>query len=132
MRYIIDTHILLWLIFDPDKLSKKKLDILKNPMHEICITSISFWEISLKYNLGKLDIQGLLPDEFPQVAQKMGIKTIDIDERTMASFYKLKRIGKHRDPFDRIVIWYCISNNYTLVSQDGKFAQYNKYGLTTL
>lgn len=62
MKYIIDTHIFLWLVFDPEKLSNKKLAVLKNPFNQLFITSVSFWEISLKYSIGKLDIQGVLPD----------------------------------------------------------------------
>lgn len=35
----------------------------------------------------------------------------------------------HKDPFDRILIWKCINDNITLISQDKKFSQYKEYGL---
>ena len=43
MKYIIDTHILLWLIYDPDKIDTKKLDLLKDPKNAIYVSNISFW-----------------------------------------------------------------------------------------
>jgi len=132
MNYIIDTHIFLWLIFNKEKISNEKIKILENLNNNIYITSISFWEISLKFNLGKLDLKGVTPEELPTIAAKMDILVINIDENTMASFYKLKKITTHKDPFDRIIIWHCICHNHTLISQDDKFYKYQKFGLTTL
>jgi len=132
MNYIIDTHIFLWLIFEPKKISNKKLSQLEDSNNTIYLSSISFWEISLKFNLGKIDLKGLSPEELPGVATEMGILTLNIDEKTMASFYKLKKQGNHKDPFDRIIIWFCICHNYTLISQDNKFYGYKELGLKTI
>jgi len=128
-KYVIDTHIFLWLLFDPAKISPDKLKILKNPKNGIYITSITFWEISLKYSLGKLELKGFVPDELPTLAGKMGLETIEIDQVTMATFYKLPKAARHKDPFDRIIIWKCINDNMTLVSQDRKFTEYEVFGL---
>jgi PIN domain nuclease of toxin-antitoxin system len=49
MNYIIDTHIFLWLIFDPKKISVEKLKQLENCNNTLFISSISFWEISLVF-----------------------------------------------------------------------------------
>lgn len=128
-RYIIDTHIFLWLLFDPDKIDRDKLGILKNPKNKIYIAGITFWEISLKYNLGKLELSGLTPDELPAAAEKMGVEVLEIDNDTMASFYKLPKVDTHKDPFDRIIIWKCIKEQITLISQDRKFPEYLEHGL---
>lgn len=130
MNYIIDTHIFLWLIFDHKKIPQDKLDVLENPNNIIHITSISFWEISLKFNLGKLELKGVNPEELPTIAREMDLTIIDIDSNTMSSFYKLKKITHHKDPFDRLIIWQCISNKYPLISQDNKFDQYSELGLS--
>jgi PIN domain nuclease of toxin-antitoxin system len=130
--YLIDTHIFLWLVFDPDKIDNKKLEVLKNPKNKIFIASISFWEISLKYNLGKLELNGLIPDELPKIAEKMGLDIMEIGKETMASFYKLPKVNTHKDPFDRIIIWKCINENLILISKDKKFPKYEKFGLKFL
>lgn len=132
MNYIIDTHIFLWLVFNQDKIASHKMKILENPLNNVYITSISFWEIALKYNLGKLDLSGVAPEELPNIAKSMDISIINIDENTMASFYKLSKIASHKDPFDRIIIWHCIANQYILVSQDKKFLEYKSLGLRCL
>ncbi|MDC9728180.1 MAG: type II toxin-antitoxin system VapC family toxin [Methyloprofundus sp.] len=132
MKYIIDTHIFLWLVFNPEKISKEKLQQLEDPENTIYIASISFWEISIKFNLGKLDLQGITPEELPDVAAEMGILVLNIDEKTMASFYQLEKQAKHKDPFDRIIIWFCITHQYILMSQDDKFQSYIPLGLLTV
>ncbi|MEY3090281.1 MAG: hypothetical protein RL113_597 [Pseudomonadota bacterium] len=131
-KYLIDTHIFLWLVFDPDKIENKKLEILKNPKNKIYMASISFWEIALKYNLGKLELNGLAPDDLPKIADKMGIEVLEIDKQIMSSFYKLPKVDTNKDPFDRIIIWKCMNENLTLLSQDRKFSEYQAFGLNFL
>ena len=132
MSYVIDTHIFLWLLFEPKRVPEDVLEILKNPYNKVSITSISFWEISLKYNLGKLELKGIEPDELPKMAEKMGIEIQEIKAQEMASFHKLEKTKKHKDPFDRIIIWHCIEHNETLISLDGKFDSYKEFGLHVL
>lgn len=129
MTYVIDTHILLWLIFDPDKIDTKKLELLKNPKNSLFVTNISFWEIALKYGLGKLQLQGLAPDGLQDVVTQMGIEIHSIDSLSMSGVYKLQKMENHRDPFDRLIIWECIQQGFTLVSDDSKFKQYETVGL---
>ncbi|MBD3822465.1 MAG: type II toxin-antitoxin system VapC family toxin [Thiotrichales bacterium] len=127
--FVIDTHIFLWLTFDPSKVDASKLAILKNPKNKVYVPNVSFWEIALKYQLGKLDLQGVLPTQLPDLAEKMGLDVLDITAETMASFFNLPKVDNHKDPFDRMIIWHCICNKATLISQDKKFPEYQKYGL---
>lgn len=132
MKYLIDTHVLLWLLFKPTKVSAAKLSLLKDPENEIYISSISFWEISLKYGLGKLDLSGVLPQDLPELALKMGITILDIDAKQLAGYHQLPDVNKHKDPFDRMLIWQAICNNLVLVSVDSKFRGYLEFGLKLL
>jgi len=132
MKYVIDTHIFLWLLFSPKKIAVEKLIILKNPQHKVVITAISFWEISLKYNLGKLVLENTTPDKLPQLAKMMNISIEPINAECMANFHNLPQNRFHKDPFDRIIIWYCMCNNHTLVSQDRHFSAYKVLGLKVL
>lgn len=131
-RYIIDTHILLWLIFEPDQIKESKLAVLQDTGNKIFATSISFWEISLKYSLGKLDLQGLRPADISRVTQEMGIDILDISHESMSSYNELPQVKNHKDPFDRIIIWHCIKNNFYFVTQDSKIEEYQKFGLKYL
>ena len=61
MKYIVDTHILLWTILDPGKLSQNILSVYEQA-DEVQASNINFWEISLKYKLGKLELGDLTPE----------------------------------------------------------------------
>ncbi len=131
MNYLIDTHVLLWSLFDTSKLSKKVYDILSNVENDIFVSSITFWEISLKYSIGKIELENIFPDELPEYTLKAGYKIINPNEKITSSFYKLPNYG-HGDPFDKLLIWQAICENFTMVSKDSKFKQYEKNGLRTV
>jgi len=130
MKYIVDTHILIWTLLDPEKLSKKTLETFDHA-DEIQVSNINFWEISLKYRLGKLDLDGLTPEDIFTAAKDSNFKIINVDSETTSTLYKLP-LRDHKDPFDRLLVWHSIKNKTTLISQDGKFSQYKKDGLMLL
>ncbi len=129
MKYVVDTHILLWLLFEPKKIPPKKLTLLKNPKNQIFVTSISFWEISLKAGLGKLELNGVNPKELPNLTKEMGLQIIEMGSEVMASYNELPKLKEHKDPFDRMIVWYCICNDISLVSMDRRFEGYAEFGL---
>mgnify|MGYP000206250246 CR=1 FL=1 len=128
-KFIIDTHILLWLLFSPQSIDKKIMVILEDTDNTIYVCSTTLWEISIKFHLGKLELNGLLPNQLPNMIKEMGFEILDINHQVMASLFELPSMEKHKDPFDRIMIWQCIQENYALLSQDGKFVNYQPFGL---
>lgn len=127
MKYIIDTHILIWTVLDPEKLSSNILQAY-DEADEVQVSNINFWEMSLKYKLKKLDLGVLTPEDIYLAAKESNFKTVDIDSQTTSTLYQLP-LRDHKDPFDRLLIWYAIRNKITLISRDGKFSQYKKDGL---
>ncbi|MEE4356653.1 MAG: type II toxin-antitoxin system VapC family toxin [Desulfococcaceae bacterium] len=131
MKYLLDTHVLLWTLFDDDKLSEKAESAIKNPDNSIYASVISYWEISLKYAVGKLELDGVTPDALPGYAVSIGIETLNISENLVSTFYRLPRTA-HKDPFDRLIIRQAINENIPLISKDGKIPEYQEYGLKML
>jgi PIN domain nuclease of toxin-antitoxin system len=129
MRYLIDTHVLLWAIRGIDKLSDKAEKILENPENDIIVSSVNFWEISIKHRTGKLDISPKTPDELPIACNLLGFKFINLSVEAAANFYQLPEKENHRDPFDRMLIWQAIQLNIPIISKDDKFEQYASEGL---
>ena len=127
MSYLIDTHIFLWLLFEPKKVPLSKLKILQDGKNTVYISSISFWEISLKFSLGKLFLQGSTPEKLPSLAVQMGLEIIHATADELSSIHQLPNY--HKDPFDRIIIHQAISRKIILVSEDGKFEAYKEHGL---
>lgn len=127
MKYIVDTHILLWTILDPGKLSQNILSVYEQA-DEVQASNINFWEISLKYKLGKLELGDLTPENILTAAENSHFKIININSQITSTMYKLP-LAEHKDPFDRILIWYAIQNNIPIISRDGLFKQYENAGL---
>jgi PIN domain nuclease of toxin-antitoxin system len=131
MNCLLDTHALLWALFDPARLGIKAAESMLNRDVAISVSVVSFWEISLKYAMGKLDLSGVVPDDFPALARQSGFDILAISESEAATFHRLPRTG-HKDPFDRLIIWQALSNGQTLISKDRSFAVYRKLGLKVL
>lgn len=128
MSYLLDSHTFLWALLDQKKLSPKVLNVLLDATHEVFVSSVSLWEISLKFRLGKLDLVGVSPEELPVLAQKSGFDFLPLTP-SEASEYHLLEAGWHRDPFDRMLIWQAITHNLTLLSKDKTIRQYQSSGL---
>lgn len=128
MRYLLDTHTLLWSLFSPDKLSRTSYELILDTAHEIYVSIVTFWEISLKFNLGKLALSNVVPEELPDLAKKSGFEIFNLNEYDVSSFHKLPRFG-HKDPFDRLLIWQAMRNDLIIISRDRDFSDYTDSGL---
>ena len=69
MTYLLDTHSFLWAIFVPEKLSRSARETIRDQENEVAVSVVTFWEISLKYALGKLDLVKVKPED-PQVSDE--------------------------------------------------------------
>jgi PIN domain nuclease of toxin-antitoxin system len=128
MSFLLDSHTLLWAILDQKKLSSKVLAILEDSTNEVFVSAVTFWEISWKYSLGKLDLNGVVPEELPALAAETGFEFLPLLPNESAGYHQLNA-NWHRDPFDRMLIWQAIQNNVTLLSKDKNVAQYKSAGL---
>lgn len=131
MKYFLDTHSFLWVLFEDERLSADVREKVKDLTNEIFVSVISYWEISLKYSIGKLELKGVTPDELPDKAKEIAIQTLPIFEEESSTFYRLPKT-KHKDPFDRLIIWQAINSKIELISKDKDVKKYQKFGLKTL
>lgn len=131
MKYVLDSHTFLWTLFDDERLSKNAAAAIKNPENDIYVSVVTYWEISLKYAIGKIELRGIAPDELPQRAIEVGIETLQVSEQQAATFHRLPRL-KHKDPFDRLIVWQAINTNITLITKDKELKKYTKHGLSIL
>lgn len=138
MTYLVDTHIFLWSIISPKKISQKIRKILNDPEPTKFISVLSFWEISLKFSLEKIDLVGISPDQLPDVAKKANFDIIGLDVETASSYHKLPKTNNeqssssNKDPFDRMLAWQAIRGDYTLLTKDSDFGLYGSFGLKVM
>jgi len=129
MKYIIDTHILIWLATNPQKISQSVLDIIENTDNRIFVSTISLWEIAIKLIIKKLDLRGIGIKELIDICNDQNINIVEFPVSAAVQYQKLPLKENHRDPFDRALVSLCIADGYTFLSHDGKISQYGADGL---
>lgn len=126
------TVALLWTLFDDTRLSVAAKEILLDDPLDIFASVTNLCEISLKFGIGKLDRQGVAPEDLPLIAEReCGIETLPLSVGLVTTFHQLPRTG-HKDPFDRLIIWQAIREDLVLISKDDKMEPYRRdFGLKT-
>jgi PIN domain nuclease of toxin-antitoxin system len=119
VRYLLDTHILLWWIFDDPKLNTECRDIIRNPDHRILVSSASAWEIATKFRIGKLPEAKQLVKEYPQVLQQA--KFIELSITNAHALRAGSLPIPHRDPFDRMIMAQAELESLPLITDDKAF-----------
>lgn len=130
MKALLDTHSFLWAGIEPEKLSTAARKLIGDSSHQVHVSTVSFWEISLKFALGKLRLTGCRPDDLVPLANEMGLDIVAPTAEESAGFYRLPKFA-HKDPFDRMLIWQCLQRDWTFISRDRALGEYEALGLRT-
>lgn len=122
MKYLLDTHALLWFLADDKKLSRRARQLIENSSHESVFSVASLWEIAVKTGLGKLELDRPFDQMFPDELHLNQIEILDI---TVNSLIKLTTLPyHHRDPFDRMIIAQGLAQGFPIISVDTEFDAY--------
>ena len=117
MRYLLDTHTLLWARSAPDRLSEDALALLQSTESILHVSMASLWECAIKAAIGKLTV----PDGFYRiVADDYEILGIDVAHVQACASLPLH----HRDPFDRLLVAQAKLGGLILISRDQDIARY--------
>ena len=119
MSYLIDTHILLWWLFDDPKLGTNCREIIRNRDNRIIVSSASAWEIATKYRIGKLPEAKQLVEEFSQILHQA--KFIELAITTVHALRAGSLPIAHRDPFDRMIMAQAELENLPVITYDAAF-----------
>ncbi|MDR3314861.1 MAG: type II toxin-antitoxin system VapC family toxin [Coriobacteriales bacterium] len=130
MKYLVDTHILLWFYIEPERLDATVQKILCDDFNTVYYSPVSLWEISIKYGLGKLDLGNLKPETLLEEIEAGSYTRLTLNDATVVTSYNLP--CHHRDPFDRLLIWQAIENNLVLLTVDENAKKYKEEGLHVL
>jgi PIN domain nuclease of toxin-antitoxin system len=122
MKFLLDTHLLLWAAGQPERLSAAACTIINNPENELLFSAASIWEITIKSGLKREDFRvdshvlrrGLLDN---------GYIELPITGAHAAAIDNLPLI--HKDPFDRILLAQSIIEGITLLTADILVSQYH-------
>ena len=119
ISYLLDTHILLWWLFNDPKLNPECRDIIGNPNHCILVSSASAWEIATKYRIGKLPEAKPLVDNYHDILARE--KFIELTITAAHAFRAGSLPISHRDPFDRMLMAQAELENLPILTYDSAF-----------
>lgn len=111
MRYLLDTHILLWLLVDDRQVSAPVQERLRYA-DELFVSAASIWEAKIKASLGKLQ----LPEVFLASIARSGFTELVVTGEHIAAILEIDL--PHRDPFDRLLLTQAQQEGLTLVTAD--------------
>ncbi len=120
MKYLLDTHAILWYAQGSNELSQKAKSLMES---EKCYYSLaSLWEIAIKQKLGKLDT-ALTIFELEDLCKKSYFVQLPTVIRYIENTKSLEFI--HRDPFDRLLISCAQCENLTIITRDTIIPKYD-------
>jgi PIN domain nuclease of toxin-antitoxin system len=122
MKLLLDTHTFIWWDSDPRKLSKTALSSCQNPDNTLILSVVSIWEMQIKLQLGKLQLNQPLPEIIDSQRQENNLQFLPVTIDHVLALDSLP--FHHKDPFDRLLISQAIVENATLVSVDSRFTNY--------
>lgn len=134
MRYLLDTHVLIWFITQDSQLKPTIKAVLFDQTNEFYVSHESLREIVIKAKLNKPDfklLQGITISDIAITLQEtLGVKLLASKVMHMRQLEEL--IPIHNDPFDHLLICQAITENLILISHDGNFPLYQEQGLQLL
>jgi len=121
MKFLLDTHLLLWAAAEPERLSSAARILLEAQEHELVFSAASLWEVAIKSALGRKDFKvdaavlrrGLIENGYLELP-------VSGDHAVAVATLP----GLHKDPFDRLLVAQAQVAGITLLTADPQVAAY--------
>lgn len=121
MRYLADTHALLWYALEPERLSPTARQVMDDGTLPVLFSTASIWEMAIKISLKKLRLDASL-SEFVRALFQNGFELLPIQISHTARVAELE--WNHRDPFDRLLIAQALDEDLAIITGDKAFEDY--------
>jgi PIN domain nuclease of toxin-antitoxin system len=123
-KILIDSHILVWLLYEPDKITAQARDILQNA-DVVYFSPVSLWELTLKFSKGKLAYE---PTELAQGVEALNLDRLQLRDVHITAILDIQL--PHKDPFDTLLIAQSETEGCTFLTADGHILEstYNTFG----
>jgi len=119
MRYLVDTHIFVWFVTEPEQLGVEMHDSLRDPDNEVFVSAATFWEIAMNRNRGRMRF----PGDDGQELRAANFTELPVTGAHYEAAVALPDI--HKDPFDRLLVAQARTEGLVLVTRDKLLAAYN-------
>jgi PIN domain nuclease of toxin-antitoxin system len=122
MRLLLDTHVFLWTLADPARLSLPARDAIESAANEVLFSAASIWEIAIKSELLRAEL-GVDATTIIGAAREMRFEELAVSAAHAAAVARLPR--HHKDPFDRLLVAQALGEPARLMTADKALAAYS-------
>ncbi len=122
MRLLLDTHIFLWYIANRNRLPSTWAEVIRDPQNQVFLSVISYWEIVIKSQTGKLPLPAAPEIYVPNMRLQHQINSLTVDKIDVAYVASLPSI--HNYPFDRLLIAQTLRHGLTFLTANAKVRAY--------
>jgi PIN domain nuclease of toxin-antitoxin system len=120
VKFLLDTHVLVWAAVLPSRLSARARDVLEDLENDIVVSAACAYEIEFKRERDPSLVA--MPRELENAVIQRGFTWLSITPAHAAAAGRLPRL--HGDPFDRMLVAQAISEGLPLISIDEKLPAY--------
>jgi PIN domain nuclease of toxin-antitoxin system len=121
VKLLVDTHILLWLHTEPERLCEH-LSAAEDRSNELLVSAVCSWEIAIKYALGRLPLPEPPQRYVPSLIRTIGAVALPIEHSHALAIAALPQL--HRDPFDRLLVAQASLLDVPILTADPAIARY--------
>jgi PIN domain nuclease of toxin-antitoxin system len=121
MRLLLDTHLLIWAVSEPERLSAKAQELMNEEANELFFSAASIWEIAIKAGYKRTDFKVDVPELHSELLRN-GYQELAVFARHTFAVVHLPHL--HKDPFDRLLLAQAMREDLTLVTADALLASY--------
>ena len=121
MQLLLDTHLLLWAVVEPERLDLALVGMLEDPLNTPVFSVVSLWELVIKRGLDRPDFQ-MEPSLLRQALLEAGWRELPVEAHHALAVGQLPPL--HRDPFDRLLLAQAQADGLLLITADRQLAQY--------
>lgn len=129
MRILLETHTIYWYTTGDSQLSATAQTLIQDASNEVLISPASYWEIAIKVNKGKWQMNQPYEDFLDACLNRYGFRILPIEPRHTVEVSRLPFPTAHRDPFDRLLVAQALVEQIPVVSID---VALDSYGVTRL
>ncbi len=122
MKLLLDTQIFIWWDSEPERLPPRLLALCEDPDNALVLSVASIWEIQIKVQLGKLDLDRPLANIVEGHLLENQIELLPIELPHVLALEQLP--FHHKDPFDRLIVAQALVERLTILSVDSLFDHY--------
>jgi PIN domain nuclease of toxin-antitoxin system len=121
VKFLLDTHVLLWAAGQPERLSRRTRTLLNDPNNALLFSAVSLWEIVIKQGIGRDDFT-VDPHQLRRGLLQNGYAELPVTSEHALAVETLPPL--HRDPFDRMLLAQSDVEGVTLVTADTALLRY--------